>query len=369
MCIDCQATVSVDSPLFQTGAIHLRKAKPERLRGFAIRALLKTGVPIRQATTVADCLITANLRGVDSHGIARLPTYVERIQKGLIAPKARAVVVRRSKSTALIDGKNGLGQVLGTTAMRMAMKTARQTGIGAVGVLNANHFGMGAYYGMIAARRNMIGIVVCNAAPAMAPWGGRDRILGTNPLCIAIPGGEATNGHPIVLDMSTSVVAQGRIRLAATRREDIPLGWALDRHGRPTKETTKALEGSLLPIGGPKGYGLAFMIEVFSGVLTGAAVGKDIGSTYDMKKMSRVGFFVVAINVDSFIKVSHFGERINAYVKIIKSSKLAKGVNHIMLPGEMEMLEQERRSRTGIPLSPEEWQSLQKLSRTLKVRV
>jgi LDH2 family malate/lactate/ureidoglycolate dehydrogenase len=226
------------------------------------RILEKVGVPPEQARIIAEVTVEADLRGIGSHGLLRLPAYVHRVQAGLMAADTQLKVVRERGATVLLDAQGGFGQVAGVYAMNQAIERARQHGVGFVAVRNANHFGIAAYYTMMALPHRMIGIAATNAAPSMAAWGGTTPVLGTNPISVAIPTGQDVD---IVLDMASSVVARGKIRAAATKGERIPLGWALDAEGRPTEDPQAALKGTLLPIGGPKGYGLALVVDVLAG--------------------------------------------------------------------------------------------------------
>ena len=260
-------------------------AKADDLRKFAREVLTRVGVPSDHAAMTANSLVEADQRGVHTHGLAYLPVYVQRLMAGGINPAPAIRLVSERPSTALIDGDNGLGQVVGVQAIQLAINKAREHGAGLVGVRNSNHFGAAAHYAMAAAREGMIGLAMSNIGPTMAPWGGITPCYGNNPISYAVPTGEAA----IVLDMATSVVSRGRISAAAARGETIPLGWACDREGRPTQDPNLALEGLLLPVGGYKGYGIALLIDILSGVLTGGAFGQGVGNLEPFGEPGRVG--------------------------------------------------------------------------------
>jgi LDH2 family malate/lactate/ureidoglycolate dehydrogenase len=317
------------------------------------------------AKTIAESLVSANLRGVDSHGIARLPAYVERVMKGLIDPLGPIEVVREYGATALIDAHNNFGQIAAMRATHLVAEKARRFGVACVGVRNSNHFGMTAYYALKLAERKLIGIILSNGPPAIAPWGGKTPLLGTNPICIGFP---ADKNDSIILDMATSTVARGKIRLAALKREKIPEGWAFDEEGNPTSDPTAALRGSLAPISGPKGYGLALSLDILSGLVTGSNFMRDVKALDDFSGFSGTGFFLEAINIESFVSYQEYLENITKYIKEVKSCPKRTGVNEIFLPGEIEATETGRRREQGIPLSQEVLHELRKLAEKFSVK-
>ena len=224
---------------------------------------------------VSACLIKAELRGVDSHGMVRLPVYARRIQAGVVKARPDIQVRPAGTASALIDGDNGLGPVVGARAMRVGARSRRTHGTGFVGVRHSNHFGPAAYYVEKALSAGCIGLAISNAPPNMAPFGGRTRFLGTNPVAIGVPAGDEP---PLIFDASTSVVARGKIIVAAHTGTAIPEGWAIDPDGYPTTDAQQALAGAVLPFGGPKGSAISFIIDVFCGVLTGAAFGSHLNT-------------------------------------------------------------------------------------------
>lgn len=312
------------------------------------KLLEKVGVPADQADLIARVIVRADLRGIGSHGVLRLPAYIHKVQRGLMAAHTQVTLVREKGATALLDGGGGFGQVAGVRGMEEAIRRAEEYGVGSVGVRNANHFGIAAYYAMMALEKGMIGIVVSNAAPSMAPWGGIEPLLGSNPLCVAIPTGEEVN---LVLDMASTNVARGKIRLAARQGQKIPLGWALDSQGKPTDDPQAALEGTLLPIGGPKGYGLALVNDALAGVLTGSPFGPAIPSLHDLDRRSAVGFFFQALDVAAFAERAEFESRMQKMLATIRGSARAEGVERIYIPGEIEWEKEREGEIHGVPLT------------------
>lgn len=337
----------------------------EQLKRFSVRVFEKLGIPPKDAEITAEILVAADLRGIDSHGVARLPIYAKRLKLGLINKNPDIKVVRDRPGVAVVDGDNGLGQVVSHKAMSLCLEKAREHGIAAVGVRNSNHFGIGAYYAMMALKEDMIGLVATNASPLMAPFGGKVPLLGTNPLAIAIPAGTQ---YPVVLDMATSLVPRGKIEIAARKGEKIPLGWAIDKDGRPTQEPEEALKGTLLPMGGPKGYGLALVLDILCGVLSGAAFGGNVGSLFgDLDRPQNVGHFMLAVDVNSFRPLTEFKNTMDSLILSIKNSEPAEGVKELFLPGEIEYLKTKERTEKGLELNPVVAQNLLDLAREVGI--
>jgi LDH2 family malate/lactate/ureidoglycolate dehydrogenase len=323
------------------------------LREFAESAFRAVGVPGDDAATTVDNLIEANLRGVDTHGVTRvLIPYIRRIQKGMTSPVTEISVVRERPSTALLDGHNGIGQVIAARAMRTAIDKAAVTGAAWVNVFHSNHFGAAAYFAQMAAERDMVGIVATNGPAAVAPWGGKTPMLSTNPIAFAVPAGAQP---AVVLDMATTVVSRGRINLFAKQNLEIPFGWALDDAGRPTNNPGAALRGTLLPLGGYKGYGLSLIVDLICGVMSGANYGMHFAghlAEYD-RPPHNVGSLFAAVSVDSFMDVEPFKDRVDQALRELKESPRAPGVDRIYAPGEIEHETRIRRSLEGIPLPAE----------------
>jgi LDH2 family malate/lactate/ureidoglycolate dehydrogenase len=325
----------------------------QRLKDFAIATLIEVGVPRDEAEITADCLVDADLRGVYSHGIMRLPIYMHHLRKrgsGGIAPRPRITVVREGDAFTLLDGGNGLGPVVSAKAMDIAIKKAKTSASACVGVRNSNHNGAEAYYSMMALRHDMIGFCVSvGGKNILAPWGGLTPLLGNNPFSFAIPAGEEL---PVVFDMACSVVARGWIVLAMKNNLEIPDGWAVNKDGEPTRNAKEAYEGLVLPVGAYKGYGLALMGCILGGVLTGAAIGSEVTDLYgDFDRNQNVGHFMWAISTEKFMPVREFKARMDRLIRELKSGRLMKQVEEIYLPGEREFQVKALNLRKGVPIS------------------
>lgn len=337
-----------------------------QLKAWAVAAMEKAGVPAENAETVANSLMAANLRGVDTHGITRLPIYVERLKAGLTNGKTTGQIVMEGPTTAVLDGQDGLGQVIGTRGMRTAISKAREAGTGFVAVRNSTHYGTAAYYAMMALPEDMIGISFTNSPSLMAPWGGKRPFFGTNPLAIAVPAGEE---KPFVLDMATSVVARGAIILAAKKGEPIPATWAMNAEGEPTTDARVANEGgALLPLGGHKGFGLAMAIEIFVATLAGGPFGTHIGELYkNPDRPQGVGHFFGAMRIDRFRPVADFKANMDQMIREVKAQPLGKGFDRILVAGEPEYFTEAERKEKGIPLSDAVVKDLKKMGEAVGV--
>lgn len=330
-----------------------------RLKNFCIDLLNRVGVKNEEAEIIIESLICAELRGIKSHGIVRLPAYVKRIEDGVLSLDEIIEIERKNYSVALLNAKNGFGQIAGYKAMNTAIDIAEKYGVGMVGVRNSNHFGIASYYSMIALKADMIGIVLTHSSPAIAPYGAATQLLGTNPVSIAVP---AKHEKPIVLDMSMSMVARGKIRYAAMNNEEIPLGWGLNSNGDPTTDPNEVIKGgSLVPIGGVKGSGLALIIDILCGILTNNCLTGEVKNITDMSGPSKTGHMFCAINISSFIDVGLFKNNIDQIIKTIKALD-AVGDNIIYLPGEIEYKLEEQRKREGIPIESKVIESLNELA-------
>lgn len=309
-------------------------------------------VPEEQARIVADTLVDADLRGVHSHGTMRLNVYPQRIVGGAISAKTDTKTVRDSLSTALVDGGNGMGQVVAYRAMELALHKAKEAGVGVIGVRASNHFGAAAYFANMAVEQDMLGIVfTVSSVNVMAPWGSTDKLLGNNPIAIGAPAG---NELPLVFDTALSVAAVGKIKLASFEDRPIPEGWALDKHGKPTTDPHEALEGLAAPVGGYKGSGLAVMVAVIAGLLTGGAVGSEVKDIFkDLSEPQNTGHTFIAINPEYFVSLSEFKSRADKFIRELKASNKAQGVDEILMPGEREFALKQARKQNGIPLSSE----------------
>jgi LDH2 family malate/lactate/ureidoglycolate dehydrogenase len=336
------------------------------LSAFAARALGAAGLPERDAAVVADLMVKADLRGADGHGIFRLPHYVKRIRAGGVNAYPSIRVVREQAASALVDGDNGMGQLVMSFAARLAIEKASRTGVGWVGVRGSNHAGPAALYAMMPLERDMIGIYFAvGNANHVAPFGGVEPLLSTNPIAVAIP---ADAQAPVVLDMATTIAAFGRVKTARQRGERIPEGWLIDAEGQPITDPHRAEEGTLLPIGGYKGYGLALVIGFLSGTLNGAAHGRDvIDFNSDLTSATNTGHAIMALDVAGFGPIEEFKRRTDAVVRDIRASRKSPGVARIWLPGEQSHAIREERTAQGVPLHPELVKALRSLAEELAV--
>ncbi|HUR53558.1 MAG TPA: Ldh family oxidoreductase [Gemmataceae bacterium] len=335
---------------------------PERLREFSTRVFESFGVPPADAALAADVLAVTDIRGVDSHGVARLHTYFDMLAAGRVNPKPNIRIARELPATATIDGDNGLGLVVGPRANEVAMAKAEAVGSAVVSVCNTNHFGMGAYYPLKAVARGLIGWSMTNTTKLVAPLWGAERMLGTNPIAVAFPAGQEP---PVVVDVATSATAYGKIEIAKRKGADIPEGWAIDRDGRPATRPEQMIDGgALLPLGstrelgGHKGYGFGAMVDILSAVLSGAnwgpfappfalrqaiperSVGKGIGHCFG------------AMRIDGFIDAPEFRARMDEWIRTFRATKPAAGTPGVVIPGDPERQAEEERRKTGIPLLP-----------------
>jgi len=330
-------------------------AEPQRfgydgLLRFSCDVLERLEVPAGDARQVAECLLLAELRGVDSHGLVRLPVYASRIRAKVVKAKPHITVESRYAAVALVDGDNGLGPVVGCRAMDAAMDLAGRSGAGFVGVRRSNHFGAAAYYVAQAIERGYIACAVSNAPPNMAAFGGRQRFLGTNPMAVGIPAGEE---KPLIFDASSSVVARGKIIMAAHRRLTIPEGWAIDPLGRPTTDAEAALAGAVLPFGGPKGSAISFIIDILSGVLTGASFALHLNTLENLNAVQNLGHVFTAFRTDLFLPAAEFRRRMDDILRMLKASPPAPGISEVLAPGEVEFEKEAVNRERGIPLPVE----------------
>jgi L-2-hydroxycarboxylate dehydrogenase (NAD+) len=313
-------------------------------------------LPPADALTAARALVKASLRGVDSHGVARTPMYCERLRRGVANPTPNMSVERVAPAAALVDGDDGLGLVVGHRAMDEAIAIAQEYGIGLAGVKRSGHYGMGALYVLQAIEARCTGLAFTNASPALPVYGGRTKFLGTSPFAAGAPAGEAP---PFVLDMACSIVARGKLKYAAQRGEAIPQGLALDRDGRPTTDGAKAFEGVVLPMGGVKGSGLSLLMEVLSGVLTGAAFGGEVKNPFTgLDGPQGTGHFFMAMKADLFMPLEAFENRMQTLAERVKAQPKAEGVDDILMPGEPETRNEHQRQSSGIPLTQDVFESL-----------
>ena len=351
-----------------TEAEQIIKLDAEAAIALAAGTLEGAGVPADDARLVGRCLVRADLRGVDTHGIVRVPAYLNRIERGLVDPAPKLEFEQTAPAAARLDGRNGLGFVVASRAVAHAIELAHTNGLGLVGVRNSTHYGMAATYLLQAIEAGYAAMIFTNASPAIPPWGGRKDMFGTSPFAVGIP---APGSIPFVLDMSPTVVARGKIRKAAREGRPIPEGWALDPEGRPTIDPDAVLAGgSLLPIGGAKGAGLSMMLDILCGVLTGARFGGEVGDQY--KRFDRpqgVGHFILLLRSDLFLQAEEVAARMAELARRVKSNPRTEGVEEIFFPGEIEGRREAERLAAGIPYRKRDLAPLAEAARAADVAV
>ena len=335
----------------------------EVLTRFANDLLAAARVPEAKAALVAQSLVAANLRAVDSHGLQLLPYYLEQIQMGNIDPQAEGHVAGESGGCLVYDGECGIGQWISRICCGHAVRLASLHGIALAVARESNHFGAAAYWAQRMSASGCIGIVMCNATPLVAPWQGKEPRFGTNPIAMSVPGPNAW-----LLDMATTTVALGKILNAQNHgRAAIPEGWAMDSEGVPTTDTQTALAGLLMPLGGYKGSGLAMMAEILCAVLSGGAMSTQLGGIRVKAQPMRTSQFFLAIDVERFMPLADFERRVRELVALVKSSKAARGYDEVLVAGDPEWRAEEARCAEGIPLSDGAWQSLVAAAQRLEV--
>lgn len=318
----------------------------QEARQFAQGVLEGNGVPEDNAAIVAKYLVAADLRGVDTHGVNRLPSYMARIRQGVLDPAARPTLHEITPVVAQVDAHNAFGFVAAHMGMSKAIEMSSTFGIGMVSVKHSNHFGMSAWLVQQAIEAGMMSLVFTNSSPALPVWGGKEKLMGVSPIACGAPAG---NSKPFILDMAPSVAARGKIYKAKRRGEKIPTDWALDAEGRQTDDPAAALDGVMLPMGGPKGSALSIMMDVFSGVLSGSAFAGHVTNPYDPSKAADVGHFLVTIKPDLFMSLEDFKARMDYLYKRCVSSEKMVGVDRIYYPGELEQIMETNRKENGIP--------------------
>ncbi|MBU3630564.1 Ldh family oxidoreductase [Polynucleobacter sp. AP-Melu-500A-A1] len=324
---------------------------------FIAKALIAHDVPLADALIVAQLMIKSDLVGADGHGLFRLPAYLKRIRAGGINLKPHIRIEREQGATALINGDNALGHLVMNKAVAVAIEKVKEHSVCWVGSHYGNHSGAASVYVRKLAEQGFIGIYMAvGNANHMAPWGGIDLLLSTNPIAIAVPAGD----HPMVLlDIATTVAAYGKVKLAAQKGESIPSDWMIDRQGQPITDPKRSAEGSLLPIGGYKGYGLAVMIGLLAGALNNAAVGKgtiDFNAHHDL--ITNTGQTIIAVDPSAFGDKQEFINRVITLVEDLKSSSTLPGIKEIRVPGEGAAKMMAARMQQGIPITPELLESL-----------
>jgi LDH2 family malate/lactate/ureidoglycolate dehydrogenase len=316
------------------------------------------GVSPKDAQIFARALVDADVHGTSTHGLSRLSIYLERIQRGLIDPKGELKVVHQNGSVLALDAGNALGQVQAVKTLEMLTPLAKNNGLAAATVRNSQHFGALSYYCNLAANEGMILLAMTNCEPAMAPTGGYEPFFGTNPIAASFPN---PTGTPVKIDMATSIVARGNIIAANKKKQPIPEGWALTSEGLPTTDAAEALRGTVQTMAGHKGYALALMVEVFSSVLSGAAIGSQIGSMYkNLDRKQDVGHFFCLFDVAAFLPREEYDERMGFLLGALKANKKQPGVDEILIPGERSQRTADAHRSNGVPVGEETIAELEK---------
>ncbi len=338
----------------------------EDLKNFCKHAYRKVGVPEEEAEIVAELLTRADLRGVETHGVTRLPIYIQRLQKGYVRAQCKLTAVKERGPTALLEAHGSMGHIAAYRAMEKTIQKAEEYGIGWVSMKDSGHFGVAGLFPMMALKKDFIGYIVSNSASMMFPWGGKERIIGNNPLAYAFPTDKCL---PVVLDFSLSVVSSGKLILSRKKGEKIPLGWAVDKEGIPTEDPYEGYEGggALAPVGGHKGYGLVLVHEILTAVLNGGKWTKNIKSLYeeDPSRIQGTCHSFMALDPDCFIGRGEFKKNMDRYIRSIKESAKAKNAAEILVPGEPEYRTELRLLKEGIPLAPNTAKELSILGESL----
>jgi LDH2 family malate/lactate/ureidoglycolate dehydrogenase len=338
----------------------------DRLGGFVSRAFVAVGLPADDAETLAKLMVEADLRGSDTHGVIRLALYVRRIRAGGVNAKPNIRLLSDRPSAALLDGDNAMGHLVMRRAAEIAMAKAKATGIGWVGARMSNHAGPAALYVTMPLAEDMIGLYFAvGSNNHLPPWGGSESLLGTNPVAVAVP---ALEEPPIVLDMAPTVAAYGKVRLKAQRGEQMPIGWMIDREGKPLTDPKRADEGHLLPIGDYKGYGLSLIIGLLAGALNRAALGRDVVDfVKETGKATNTGQAIAAIAIETFMPPAEFKRAVDQVIRDIRASRRLPGVERIWLPGEQSHAKMVDRRAHGVPMPKALRESLDNVARDLAI--
>jgi len=338
--------------------------KADTLRRISEEIFTAYGAPVEEAKLVSKFLVKANLCGHDSHGVIRIIQYVKAIENGVLKPGAKIDVVRETRSSALLKGNWGFGQIVAKRAMELAIEKAEKSSVGVICAFDLYHIGRLADYTMLAAKKDMIGIAMVNSTPTVAPYGGKEKLLSTAPLSYAFPTGKE---NMFVLDIATSVCAEGKVRVSLHKGEKLPEGYIIDKEGNPSTNPADLYEGgAILPLGGDlvgyKGFGLGLVVEVMGGILANARC------AYEADKKGN-GVFFEAINIEDFMPIDKFKNRIDALIRRIKSSKLRPGFKEIVLPGEPELRTEMRRQKEGIYIPERTWEEIVKIAENKDINV
>jgi len=319
----------------------------EALRAYCQQIFMRLDIPEAEAFVVADCLVDADLCGVESHGVSRMSIYVKRLETKVVSNRLQVAVEREYPAGIALNGCNSMGMLVGRHAMERCIEKAAETGCCFATVNNSNHYGMASTYVSQAAKAGMVGVSATNAPPNIAPTGSYKAYVGTNPLAIAVP----SNGEPVLLDMAPSVVAMGKVILAAKLGKLIPEGWALTREGKPTTDPNEGKEGTVVPIGGPKGYGISLFVDILCGILSGAEFGPHLHNMWnDFENPQNVGHIFCAIDISKFTDLARFKDRVGGMIAEIKALPRSEGVAELFVPGEIEQRRRAQRKAEGIAL-------------------
>ncbi len=339
------------------------RVQADLLKEFGQAIFQKVGVPYQHAKETAEILVDANLRGIDTHGIYLSNLYARRLQKQLINPSPEFLFEKRRAGVGILDADFSLGQPATLEAARRAVELAKDAGVGVVAVKNSNHFGTAAYYAEYLAGQNCIGLVMCDGECDVIPFGGREKFLGTNPICCCAP----SDIRPLFcMDMATSEVAFGKVRAAAEAGQTIPANWAVDREGQPVTDAQQAY--AVVPMSGAKGYALGLMIEILSSRLTGMPYGAHIVRKFDdWKNKAFMGHYIQAIDVEAFCPIEEFKKSMDELITDLKRQPTAAGVKEILIPGEPEWRNKLKRIKEGCPIRKEDADLLTKLGEDFAV--
>ncbi len=340
------------------------KVKHQDLEQCVFEIFVALGESKENAKVVTESLVCSDCRGVTTHGTYYLFPIMDRIRASQFDLPSSPKVIVDNSAIAVIDGGNGFGQIAGKLAVDVAIKHASEYGISLVMIRNTNNLGALAFYTDMIAREKMIGIMGCNAAPAMAPWGGAEAFIGSNPIAIAFH-----TGRDLIFsaDMATSVVARGKIRKAVMKGQTIPNDWALDANGNPTTDPAAALKGTLLPMGGPKGSAIALAIDIFSGILSGAKYGPNIKSFHEPNGPTGIGAMLMAIDIQKFMEVSKFTTTMDEYIHTLKNGKKSIENSEIFIPGEIEHRNEVESKANGVRLEEKTFDNINKVLKELKI--
>ena len=341
------------------------KIPAERLTEIGRALFVAAGTPPEEAEIVVRHVVNANLAGHDSHGVIQIPTYIERIKVGHIVPGAPWKIVQESPTTTVVDGHWGFGYVVNERAMKLTIEKAKSANVAAATVFRQGHIGRVASYTLMAAREGMIGIAPADSGrspKAVAPFGGREARLGTNPISIAMP---SDLEGPLYLDMATSAAAAGKIALAVARNQPVPDGWIIGSDGKPTNDPRQLRQGgALLPVGGSegyKGYGLSVMVEILCGLLTGLGFGVEPTGRHND------GCFMAVFNVAAFRPLEQFKKEVGEFARYLKSTPPSEGSPGVFYPGEVEYIRKQQRRKDGIEIEDATWEKLRALAGEYKL--